>query len=413
MNVLVFNCGSSSLKYKLLKMPEQLELAGGEAQRVGPVTSQPACIIHRVNGQSTSREIPMPNHAVAFKEVMTLLRQTPDFEPDVVGHRMAHGGTVWKHHTRVNTETLEHLQETKQLAPLHNPPAISLVEACSNQYPALPQILIFDTAYHSSIPEYAKTYALPRFMREDLGIRKYGFHGTSHRYVAQETARLMGIDFKTFNAVSCHLGSGGASLCAIVCGKSLDNTMGHSPLQGLIMSTRSGDLDATVVMRMLRHQEGNSQSVTKLLNTQSGVLGMSGYTADIRDVVKSLSQPTSDASLSHALDMYTWRTKKYLGSYLLAVAAHAGKPADAIILTDTIGETMPSIRWQLCVDIQCFGVTVDRDLNQTAAPLPHMIATADSPIKVWVIQTNEELAIANHAYALMAKPSNPAKEGAL
>lgn len=402
MNVLVFNCGSSSLKYKLINMPDSIELAGGEAQRVGPPTAQPPCIIHRIGGTEETFQINMPDHAVAFEEVMKILKRTPQLQPDAVGHRLVHGGAIFDNHAVVNENVLKELQTTKALAPLHNPPAITLVDACSKLYPDLPQLLVFDTAYHSTIPEYARIYALPEYIRNELGIRKYGFHGTSHQYVAGEAAKFLDIPMEKLNAVSCHLGSGGASLCAIVNGKSIDNTMGHSPLQGLIMSTRCGDLDPAVVMQLVTQNVGNWQSVEKMLNKQSGVLGISGNTSDIRDVVEATSKHGADSKMNDTLRAYTWRIKKYLGSYLAIVASAAGRQADTIIFTDTIGETVPLIRWGICSDMESFGIVIDADRNENASQLPAELATDDSKVKILAIRTNEELAIAEYTYAVMA-----------
>jgi len=406
MNVLVFNCGSSSLKYKLIKMSKSIELAGGEAQRVGPPTAQPSCIIHRIDGNEEKFQVDIPDHAIAFEEIMKILKQTPQLQPNVVGHRLVHGGTIFKNHAVVNEKVFEELETTKKLAPLHNPPAITLADACRKLYPDLPQVLVFDTAYHSTIPEYARTYALPEYLRNDLCIRKYGFHGTSHQYVAGKAAKFMGIPVEKLNAVSCHLGSGGASLCAIANGKSIDNTMGHSPLQGLIMSTRCGDLDAAVVMQLVAKNVGHWQSVEKLLNKQSGILGISGSTGDIRDVVEAVSRQGDEPKMNETLRAYIWRIKKYLGSYLTVVASAAGKQADAIIFTDTIGETVPLVRWGICSDMECFGVVMDADTNEKASKLPADLATGNSKVRILAIQTNEELAIAKYTYAIVTNGEN-------
>jgi len=414
MNVLVFNCGSSSLKYKLINMPDSIELAGGEAQRVGPPTAHTPCIIHRTGGTEETFHVDMPDHAVAFEEVMKILKRTPQLQPDTVGHRLVHGGAIFKNHAVVNKKVFEELQTTKTLAPLHNPPAITLVDACRKLYPDLSQVLVFDTAYHSTIPEYARTYALPEYLRNDLGIRKYGFHGTSHQYVAGEAAKFLNIPTEKLNAVSCHLGSGGASLCAIVNGKSIDNTMGHSPLQGLIMSTRCGDLDASVVMQLVAKNVGHWQSVEKLLNKQSGVLGISGSTGDIRDVVETISRQTDETKMNETLQAYMWRIKKYLGSYLAAVASAAGKQADTIIFTDTIGETVPLVRWGICSDMKNLGVIINADRNEKVSQMPADLATDDSKVRILAVQTNEELAIAEYTYAIMTNSENKieAKGGA-
>ena len=410
MNILVFNCGSSSLKYKLLSMPERVELAGGEAQRVGPRTAKPACIFHRMNGGEEEYHVDMPDHAVAFEEVMRLLSKHPELKVDAVGHRMVHGSTIFHDHTVVDSKVLADLEGTKELAPLHNPPAITLVAACLERYPAMPAVLVFDTAYHSTIPEYARTYALPKQIRDDIGIRKYGFHGTSHRYVANEAAKFLGKPIEKLNAVSCHLGSGGASLCCIVDGKSIDNTMGFSPLQGLMMSTRCGDLDAAVVVKLLAECSGKTEQVEALLNKKSGVLGMSGSTADIRDVVSYRNGDESAREETDRMDVtletYLWRIKKYLGSYLSIVASAAGEPADTIVFTDTIGELVGEVRSVVCSNMGVFGLSIDEDRNMKVDGLPVDIASDDSRVRVLVIQTNEELAIARATYSTITAKRN-------
>jgi len=412
MNVLVFNCGSSSLKYKLLAMPDGQELAGGEAQRVGPPTAKPPVFIHRKDGNEERREVPMPDHGVAFEQVMTVLSSEKGLGVDVVGHRVVHGAAVFSDHAVVNDQVLADLEQTKALAPLHNPPAIALVEACRQRYPELSQVLVFDTGYHATIPEHARTYALPATLRQELGIRKYGFHGTSHKFVVGEAARFLGKPLDSLNAVSCHLGSGGASLCAVVGGRSVDNTMGHSPLQGLVMSTRCGDLDPAVVMRLLAGQAGNPAPVEKLLNKTSGVLGLSGSTADIRDVAASLTQAQQQPdTMLRAWEIYIWRVRKYLGAYLTVVASRAGRRADAVVFTDTIGETMPLARWAICSDMEALGLQIDSARNAAGKELPADVATQTSPVRILAIKTNEELAIAKTSYEVMAGKNEQAQQG--
>ena len=399
MNVLVFNCGSSSLKYRLLEMPSERELAGGEAQRVGPKTAEPGRVFHRIGGVQEAHRADMADHAAAFEEVMRLLARDPRLVPDAVGHRVVHGGAIFAAPTVVDSSVLERLEATRALAPLHNPPAMALMAACQARYPRLPQVAVFDTAFHATIPDYAYTYAVPLALRRDLGIRKYGFHGTSHQFVAEEASRLLGKPMASLNAVSCHLGSGGASLCAIVNGQSVDNTMGYSPLQGLVMSTRSGDIDPAVVMNLLALSGGNGDGVDALLNKRSGVLGLSGVSADIRDVIASLSgAATGDTRGERTLEVYLWRIRKYLGAYLTVVGR-----ADAVIFTDTIGETEPHVRWAVCAGLEVFGLHLDPELNRRATALPTDIAAPDSRVRALVIATNEELAIARQTYATAVK----------
>ena len=397
MNVLVLNCGSSSLKYRLLAMPEARELAGGEAQRVGPRTAEPARIFHNQNGKKTVHTADMPDHAAAFDEVLKLLAQTGAPKPDALGHRLVHGGARFAGAAIVDATALRDLRAIQKLAPLHNPPATALIAACRERYPDLPQVAVFDTAYHASIPDYAATYALPAKLTAKLGIRKYGFHGTSHQFVVEEAAKFLGKPLAKLSAVSCHLGSGGASLCAVVDGRSVDNTMGFSPLQGLVMSTRCGDLDPSAALRLLIAAQGDPGAVEKTLNKTSGVLGLSGVSADIRDVLAATTRGTAaDARMQATSQVYLWRLRKYLGAYLATVGR-----ADAIIFTDTIGETMPEVRAAVCADMDCFGLQLDFERNAANLPLPCDVATAASPTRILVVATNEELAIARCTYATL------------
>lgn len=391
--VLVFNCGSSSLKYILISMPDEVELAGGEAQRVGPKTDQPPRIIHRSGGVERTVPAVLPDHRAAFLSVMKLL-ETEGQAPDLIGHRIVHGGSRFSRPALVDEQAIEWLLEVQGLAPIHNPPATGLVRACSELYPEIPQVLVFDTAFHATIPDYAREYPLPRYLREDLGFRKYGFHGTSHEFVATEAAAFLGKPLERLDAVSCHLGSGGASLCAISGGKSIDNTMGFSPLQGLIMSTRSGDIDPAVTMRLLAAESGDSSAVEQLLNKRSGMLGLTGSSGDIRDAIARLSDDPEGRARA-AVDFYLWRLRKYLGSYLAVV----GRPA-AIIFTDTIGEGVPYVRWAVCTGMEAFGIKIDKEANARATALPCDVAAPDSRVRILVIRTNEELAIARKSYEL-------------
>jgi acetate kinase len=402
MNVLVFNCGSSSLKYRVLSMPGAEEVAGGEAQRVGPPTAKPSVILHHEGTARETHEVPMKDHAAAFEQVMGLLGRRARLVPDAVGHRVVHGGDRFTEPTRVDEEVLARLESFSSIAPLHNPPAIALMKACRERYPDLPQVAVFDTAFHATIPDYARTYALPRRLRETFGFRKYGFHGTSHQFVTEEAAAFLKIPLARFNAVSCHLGSGGASLCAVVNGTSRDNTMGYSPLQGLVMSTRCGDLDPAVTMQMLAASEGDGARVDKLLNSRSGVLGLYGRSADLRDVVsETASDGPWESRVDRTLQVYLWRIRKYLGAYLAVV----GQP-HAVIFTDTIGETVPYVRRVLCTGLECFGLQIDTRANVEVSRYPADVASQASAVRILVVRTNEELAIARQTErALGAAPA--------
>lgn len=391
-NVLVFNCGSSSLKYKLISMPGDRQICGGEAQRIGPKTAEPARIIHKENGKEEITQVDMKDHGEAFTQVLKILSKNSDNVPDVLGHRVVHGSDIFSTDCLIGEKEIEGLRKTLPLAPIHNPPAFSLIESCHKLYPEIPQVAVFDTGFHATIPEYARTYALPLWIREKFGIRKYGFHGTSHKFVLQEACKMLYIPEEKFNAVSCHLGSGGASLCAIVNGKSVDNTMGYTPLPGLVMSTRSGDIDPAVTLNLTGLSKGSFKATEKLLNKNSGVLGMSGISADIRDIIKEASRENGNPVAKTALQAYLWRMKKAIGTYLTIV----GKP-QAVIFTDTIGELVPEVRWEVCAGMEAFGIKPDAAKNARAnnyKDLPADFAADDSEVRLIAVATNEELAIA-------------------
>lgn len=395
MRIIVFNCGSSSLKYRLIDMPSETELAAGEAERVGPKTALPGCIHHQVGGNREDHTLDMPDHASAFTAVMKLLERDSGLFPEAIGHRMVHGGAVFKDHVIVNDEAFAHLEEVQDLAPIHNPPALRLLASCRQLYPKLPETVVFDTAFHATISPAARTYALPHALARSHGFRKYGFHGTSHHYVAQEAAKFLGIPMNSLRAVSCHLGSGGASLCAIVNGKSVDNTMGYSPLQGLVMSTRSGDLDPAIALSLVARAQGDSRAVESLLNRKSGLLGLTGVSADIRDLFSKSG--TNDEAATRVAQVYLWRIRKYLGAYLLVT-----ERPHCIIFTDTIGEKMPAVRWAVTAGLDALGVVLDPVKNAESPPLPVDLSASNSRVRVLAIATNEEVAIARASFALLA-----------
>ncbi len=402
MRIIVFNCGSSSLKYRLIDMPGETELAAGEAERVGPKTALPGCIHHHVGDHKEDHALDMPDHSAAFAAVMKLLERDSGLVPEAIGHRMVHGGAIFKGHVVVDEQAFHHLEEVQNLAPIHNPPALRLLAACRQLYPKLPETVVFDTAFHSTLSPAARTYALPTELARSHGYRKYGFHGTSHAYVAQEAAKFLGIPMSELRAVSCHLGSGGASLCAIVGGKSVDNTMGYSPLQGLVMSTRSGDLDPAIALGLVARAQGDSQAVESMLNRKSGLLGLTGVSADIRDLVsgdRTADGTAQGQALSRAAQVYLWRIRKYLGAYLVIT-----ERPHCIIFTDTIGEKMPYVRWAVTAGLDQLGVVMDPLRNAEARPLPVDLAAPRSRVRILAIATNEEVAIARASYTLLAKP---------
>lgn len=397
MNILVCNCGSSSLKYRLLTMPEEDEISSGEAQRIGPVTSEPARIVHREGDRETVHPMDLPTHQKAFHEILSLLAKGGK-RPDALGHRVVHGGQLFEQTTVITPTVFGALRQVRDLAPLHNPPAIDLIEECQTRYASLPQVAVFDTAFHTTIPEHARQYALPLDLVQELNIRKYGFHGTSHQYVVEEAAKMVGIPMTEFNAVSCHLGSGGASLCAISKGRSIENTMGYTPLQGLVMSTRCGDLDPAIVMKLLSLYSGDMNRIEDVLNRRSGVLGLSGASADIRDILGNWDAATSwNDRFQKTLQIYLWRIRKYLGAYLTLAS-----PVQAIIFTDTIGENVSLVRSVVCANQNYFGICLDEKSNRELKQLPGDISQAGSPVRILVVATNEELAIARQVFRTLS-----------
>jgi acetate kinase len=403
---MVLNCGSSSLKYRIISMDktDEKEVAAGEAQRISSRTSEKSRIIHKENDCTETHIVEMKSHTDAFSEVRKLISRNKDIAPDAFGHRVVHGGGIFGSATLIDKEAIEKLQKINHLAPIHNPPALEIIQRCYKDQPDIPAVGVFDTAFHATIPDYASTYCIPKEIAQKLKIRKYGFHGISHKFVAEEAAKMLGKPFHKFNAVSCHLGTGGASLCAIAKGKSIDNTMGYSPLQGLIMSTRCGDLDAALTLKLLQYSTGNVSDVEKLLNVRSGILGLSGTSSDIRDILAIYQKDSTNPRVRYTLEAYLWRIKKYLGSYMAAV----GKP-DALIFTDTVGELVPYVRWAVCSNMEYFGIKIDPDKNEKIKSFPEDISYPDSRVKILVIATNEELAIARTTYQLLINNSEMKK----
>jgi len=401
MNIFVINCGSSSLKYRLIAMPEEKEIIAGEAQRIGPKTAEPSRIVHNSDGHTDTFFVKMTDHVQAFTEVMKIIEGNSKIVPDAFGHRLVHGGSILNKDVLLNSDILVKLDETVDFAPIHNPPSIALIKACTARYPDIPQVIVLDTAFHTTIPSYASNYAIPVWLSKKLKIKKFGFHGISHHFVAEEAAKYLGIPISHLNAVSCHLGSGGASLCAIMKGQSVDNTMGFTPLQGLVMSTRCGDMDPAITLRLIACSEGDYKTVQSTLNRNSGILGMTGTSADIRDILaKSIHTEDDSSPFFVTSQVYTWRLKKYLGAYL--TIAH---PIHAIIFTDTIGETVPYIRKKVCSKMDIFGVCVDDKKNSHIDNYPADISESWSPIRILVVRTNEELAIARNTFKLIINNS--------
>ena len=396
-NILVLNCGSSSLKYRLMSMPGEKTLASGEAERVGIKTEQDSALVHTSLGRVQKISARFDGHPDAFRAVMLLLKKdaasAPEMKIDAVAHRYVHPGNFFSKTAKLTKKNTALLKKTLDLAPLHNPVSFSLIDICGNELPRAPQYAVFDTSFHSTMPEKFYTYALPERLRKKNNIRRFGFHGISHAYVMQEACRLLDRPPGTQRIISCHLGTGGASLCAIEYGKSLANTMGFTPLEGLMMNTRSGNLDPALVLELMHNKHMPAFDAEKILIKQSGLLGLNGDSSDLRDIIKKTG---SDEKCRLIFEMYVRRIIKYIGYYYLIL-----RKADVLIFTDTIGMEMPVVREKVCEGLEFFGIRLNPGKNNFCTSSASVVSAEGSPVKVLCIPTNEELMIAREAFACM------------
>ena len=388
MKILVINSGSSSLKYQLIDMETESVLAKGNCERIGIDHSK---LIHKAKGETTEREIPMENHNVAVKIVLDALTDkkigviSSMNEIGAVGHRVVASGEAFKQPTPVTDDAMVKMEEIKDLAPLHNPAAIVGVNACRAAMPKTPMVLVFDTGFHFTMPEYAYMYAVKYEHYEKYKIRRYGAHGTSHKFVSQEAAKYVGKNIEDMKIVTCHLGNG-SSITAVKGGKCIDTSMGLTPLEGLMMGTRCGSIDPAIVPFMMEKKGMTPQEADTVLNKQSGLLGICG-TSDMRDVHANIEKGDEKAAL--AFKMLTRSIKKVLGSYFFLLGN-----VDSIVFTAGIGENDEFVREAVCEGLEPFGIKVDKKENHTRKPGARVISTPDSRIPVLIIPTNEELEIA-------------------
>jgi len=397
--VLVINCGSSSVKYQFLDMETEQVLCRGLAERIGIPGSQ---IVHKKEDRKTTVEKPMKDHEEALKYVLELVVDG-DFggvsdlkEIDAVGHRVVHGGEKFSGSVLIDDEVMSALEEYSYLAPLHNPPNIMGIKAIMKLLPGVPNVAVFDTAFHSKMPAKAYIYAIPYEYYRKYKIRRYGFHGTSHRYVSKRTAEILGIDYNKSKIITVHLGNG-ASIAAVMNGRSIDTSMGFTPLEGLVMGTRSGDIDPSIVTFLMEREGMASEEIYTILNKKSGMLGLTdGFSSDMRDIEEKASQGDSVCRL--ALDIYEYRIAKYIGSY---VAAMNG--VDAISFTAGVGENSPSTRKEVCENyLGYLGLSIDDEKNSVKGE-EKVISAPDSKVKVLVVPTNEELMIARDTKEIVEK----------
>lgn len=396
MKIMVINCGSSSLKYQLIDMDNEAVLAKGLCERIGIEGSK---LTHEPMGKEKYVvEKPMKNHQVAADLVINALLDAEHGvikdikEIAAVGHRVLHGGKYYSDPVVVNENVKKVIKDCFDLGPLHNPANLTGIIACEAAIPHAPQVAIFDTAFHQTMPEKAYLYAIPYEYYEKYSIRKYGFHGTSHSYVSKRTLKVSGLDPKNSKVIVAHLGNGG-SISAVLNGKCIDTSMGLTPLEGLIMGTRSGDIDPAV-LQYISHKEGKTiDELLNMLNKQSGMLGISGVSSDFRDVKKAEAEGSHRAKVAN--EAFVYRVAKYIGAYTAAMNG-----VDAITFTAGVGENDAIIRSQVCEYLGYLGVKIDEEKNKVRA-IEQLISTEDSRVKVYIIPTNEELMIARETLALI------------
>ena len=399
MKILVLNCGSSSIKYKLFDMATKGILAQGGIEKIGLKGSFLKLTLP--NGEKVILEKDIPEHTVGVEFIFQTLTSEKYGalksleELGAVGHRIVHGGERFSESVILNKEALDAITACNDLAPLHNPANLKGVAAVSALLPDIPQVGVFDTAFHQTMPDYAYMYAIPYELYEKYGIRRYGFHGTSHRYVSKRVCEFLGIKPEGTRIITCHVGNGG-SVSAIKDGKCMDTSMGLTPLEGLMMGTRSGDIDAGAVTFIMEKEGLNATGVSNLLNKKSGVLGVSGASSDMREVHAAIKAGNAHAKL--ALDMYFYRIRKYIGSYAAALGG-----VDVIVFTGGVGENDEMSREVACEGLEFMGVKLDKELNQTIHGKEAVISTPDSKVKVVVIPTDEELMIATDTMNLLKK----------
>ena len=399
MNIFVINSGSSSIKYQLFKMPLENPICSGLVERIGLGDS---VITHKtfINGEEkvVKETLPLANHEEGLYEVAKLLTDKkigviydPE-EIEAVGHRVVHGGESFKATTIITQEVKDKIKQLFALAPLHNPANYLGIEVAEKIFTKAKQVAVFDTAFHQTMPEKAYRYAIPEEFYTQQRIRAYGFHGTSHKYVSEQAINYLGK--KDAKIITIHLGNG-CSLTAVDGGKSIDTTMGFGPLSGLVMGTRSGDIDASVIFHLIDQLGYTPKEVSELLNKKSGMQGLTGL-SDMRDIRNAIGNGNKNAAL--ATELYAYRIKKYIGSYAAILNG-----LDAIVFTAGVGENAMDIRERVCSNMQYLGINLDKEKNEKVSGNIREINTKDSPVKILVISTNEELEIVKQCYELLQK----------
>ena len=397
MKVLVLNCGSSSLKYQLIDMENEAVLCVGLVERIGIEGSILKQEKDGVEGKYIVEQ-PMKNHEEAIKLVLDAVVD-PTYggvkdikEVEAVGHRVVHAGEKFATSVVINDEVEAALKECIELAPLHNPANIMGIDACKAILPGVPMVAVFDTAFHQTMPKKSYLYGLPNELYTKYGVRRYGFHGTSHKYVSQRAAAMLGKNIEDVKIITCHLGNG-ASIAAVDGGKCVDTSMGFTPLEGLIMGTRCGDIDAAIIPFLMRKENLNADQIDALMNKQSGVYGMTGISSDFRDIEDAAAEGNEKAQV--ALDAYAQRVKKYIGSYAAEMNG-----VDAVVFTAGVGENGIDMREAIASNMEFLGMKLDKEANKVRGK-ERVISTEDSKVKILLIPTNEELMIARDTVELV------------
>ncbi|MCI6155007.1 MAG: acetate kinase [Bacteroidales bacterium] len=399
MNVLVLNCGSSSVKYKLFQMPEGRVLAQGGVEKLGLADS--FLKFKLPSGEKVVLEKDMPEHTIAIDFILQTITGSEYgcikslSEIDAVGHRLVHGGDKFNKSVLIDQEVVAKVTECIALAPLHNPSTLKGVAAVTELMPNVPQVGVFDTAFHQTMPDYAYMYAVPYEYYKKYGVRRYGFHGTSHRFVSKRACEFLGLDYNKTRIITAHIGNG-ASMAAIKNGECIDTTMGLTPTDGLMMGTRSGEVDPGALVFIAEKEGMNIAQLSDMVNKKSGVLGISGISSDMREIEDAIARDDERAKL--ALKMYDYRIKKYVGAYAAALGG-----VDVLVFTGGVGENQTTTREIVCAGMEYMGIEIDNELNAKIRGEETLLSTPNSKVKVVVIPTDEELMIALDTVALTTK----------
>ena len=399
MIILVLNCGSSSVKYKLFDMSKQEVMAQGGVEKLGLPGSFLKFTLP--SGEKVVLEKELPEHNVAIQFILSTLTDNKYGclkslnEIDAVGHRVVHGGEKFSSSVRITNEVIGKVVECIDLAPLHNPPNLKGIRAMDAIIPGIPQVAVFDTAFHQTMPDYAYMYGLPYSLYKKYGIRRYGFHGTSHRFVSQRACDVLGVPYEKQRIITAHIGNGG-SITAIKDGKSIDTTMGLTPVEGLLMGTRCGDVDAGALSFIMDKEGLNAAGLSDLINKQSGVMGLSSISSDMREIEAAIEDGDKKAILT--MNVYNYRIKKYIGAYAAALGG-----LDLLIFTGGVGENQWSTRTAVCREMEFMGIKLDEAKNYHMRGKEMVISTRDSKVTVMVVPTDEELTIAKDTLEILSK----------